>query len=557
MPSQSKVLLALLVPCILLLGCRKDTSTITGTLLGADGKPMPMAHVHVAGSTFEPGTLPRQPDPIFVTEQVQADGTFRITTRETGPLQLFFTGVGHEDQLIPLPLDRPMNLEVAVRLTRARIDTVAWEIQIKTSVDKGATMQHGSLIKHGDGTFRADIPTTIDSVEYAVYAYGPSRLVTTLVGATADRYQLATGNEYQASVAAHGGHAIIEYRIPPDETGWEGSVTFADTQSTVARFQKMREAFIRFYAAEPDAVRKHLESGLPLQSFTYPWLTHADSLARIAQGEPDQLLKEELLLEALECDHRATRRLTEHQVRTTIAAIEPTSIAWAYHESLPLLFRSVSDEGKAYVTTLIDRHPSRSYAAYLVFSECSEALREHDASATAALMARLRREFPNTSVTQEAEMHFAPPSRITIGAVLPRFAFRSAEDPARIFTNNTFQGNPLLVTYWATWCGPCVAELPQLHRVHEKYAQAGLQMLSVTLDDTPDKIANFRRYRWPMPWSVAVVQKSDFHGGDSTLSAGVGTHILVDRDGMILMHGGLEMARLDSVLGRLLPADHQ
>jgi thiol-disulfide isomerase/thioredoxin len=557
MHSLMKSLFALLVLSILVAGCRNDTSTITGTLLGADGKPMPLAHVHVTASTYDPVTLPRQPDPVYVTEQVNADGTFRITTRETGPLFLFCTGVGHEDQMIPLPLDQPTDLTVAVNLARAYVDTAASEIQILTSVDKWATKQRGSLERQSDGSFRADIAATIDTMEYTVYASGPTRVVSTLIGISADRFQFDSQNEYHACVATHGGHAIIEYRMPKQAPGEEAHVRFADERSTVSRFYGLYEANVRYQADANQALRTHLLSGQPRRSFTYSWLPRADSLARIAQNTSDRLLRDELLLEVLECYQWGTGSISEHQVQATAGAVEPTSLAWAYHESLPLAVRSVSDQGRAYVESMIDRYPSRPYAAYVLFRECAEAGRTHDDAAMAAILTRLRRDFANTSSAQRAEMFYAPPSRITCGAILPRFAFRSAEDSTTVFTNMTFHRKPLLMVYWSTWCAPCVAEMPQLHKVHEKYAAAGLQMLSVTLSVGPEEVANFRRYRWPMPWSVAMAPKVRREGADTTLIAGTGMHILVDRDGKVLMYGGLEMARLDSILGHLFAAGHQ
>ncbi len=41
---------------------------------------------------------------------------------------------------------------------------------------------------------------------------------------------------------------------------------------------------------------------------------------------------------------------------------------------------------------------------------------------------------------------------------------------------------PVLVDFWATWCKPCLKELPHLQRIHDKYSKQGLQVLAVTID---------------------------------------------------------------------------
>lgn len=47
---------------------------------------------------------------------------------------------------------------------------------------------------------------------------------------------------------------------------------------------------------------------------------------------------------------------------------------------------------------------------------------------------------------------------------------------------STFQGKPLVVNFWATWCAPCVKEMPQLDRFHREHAGEGWQVLGVAVD---------------------------------------------------------------------------
>jgi peroxiredoxin len=41
---------------------------------------------------------------------------------------------------------------------------------------------------------------------------------------------------------------------------------------------------------------------------------------------------------------------------------------------------------------------------------------------------------------------------------------------------------PVLVDFWATWCKPCIKELPHIQRLHEQYSAKGLTVLAVTID---------------------------------------------------------------------------
>jgi thiol-disulfide isomerase/thioredoxin len=56
------------------------------------------------------------------------------------------------------------------------------------------------------------------------------------------------------------------------------------------------------------------------------------------------------------------------------------------------------------------------------------------------------------------------------------------------------RGKVVLVDFWATWCGPCVAELPNIKKVYDKYHDKGLEVVGISLEmanlnpeDTPDQ----------------------------------------------------------------------
>lgn len=48
-----------------------------------------------------------------------------------------------------------------------------------------------------------------------------------------------------------------------------------------------------------------------------------------------------------------------------------------------------------------------------------------------------------------------------------------------------YAGKVLLVNFWATWCGPCIREMPSLYKLRERFASRPFEIISVTLDDDP------------------------------------------------------------------------
>lgn len=47
----------------------------------------------------------------------------------------------------------------------------------------------------------------------------------------------------------------------------------------------------------------------------------------------------------------------------------------------------------------------------------------------------------------------------------------------------SYRGHPLVVDFWATWCGPCKVEIPWFEKLHDQYAGQGLEILGVSTDD--------------------------------------------------------------------------
>jgi thiol-disulfide isomerase/thioredoxin len=65
----------------------------------------------------------------------------------------------------------------------------------------------------------------------------------------------------------------------------------------------------------------------------------------------------------------------------------------------------------------------------------------------------------------------------------------------------SFAGKPLVVNLWATWCGPCKIETPQLMALADKYRARGLSIVGLNVDESPETVrafANELKVNYPM-----------------------------------------------------------
>lgn len=134
----------------------------------------------------------------------------------------------------------------------------------------------------------------------------------------------------------------------------------------------------------------------------------------------------------------------------------------------------------------------------------------------------------------------------------PAPAFTQADVDGKPVALSSFQGSYVLVDFWASWCGPCRMENPNVVKAFHQYHSKGFTILGVSLDDQKDKWLGAIK-KDGLDWT----QVSDLKGWDNQVAAqygikGIPMNFLLDKNGVIVARG-LTGEELEKKLAELLP----
>src|SRR5690348_16763725 len=156
-----------------------------------------------------------------------------------------------------------------------------------------------------------------------------------------------------------------------------------------------------------------------------------------------------------------------------------------------------------------------------------------------ALIKQLKSEFQGTHLVAALEQQEAAEAAaknvqaaLVTGAKFPDFNEKDVN--SQPLTIAKYKGKVVLIDFWATWCGPCVAELPNVLKTYTKYHNQGFEIIGISLDEDRQKLLAFTA-KMKMPWP----QFFDGQGWGNKLAVKYGVEAipatyLLDGNGVII-----------------------
>ncbi|MEE8318786.1 MAG: redoxin family protein [Dehalococcoidales bacterium] len=137
-----------------------------------------------------------------------------------------------------------------------------------------------------------------------------------------------------------------------------------------------------------------------------------------------------------------------------------------------------------------------------------------------------------------------------VGKLAPDFQLSNLEGQSVSLSD--FRGQPVLVNFWASWCGPCRYEMPFLQQIHEEQAANGLVVLGINLGESPGEVREFMG-EFGLTFTTLLDSEQDVALMYNVRS--IPTTLLIDENGVIQgrkVGAFTTMKELETVLGKIM-----
>lgn len=517
----------------LLVSCSQDKrlSTFSGTISSVDGSIPQLAHIHILPFGENPYSAP-------IIIQADADGRFELTLPNQEYLEVMVTASDHQRLLFPLLMTKKgQTIQAKIQLKQNPFKDDLSGVRITGDWNNFAFGTASPMLAQPDGSYLFEMKSQADTVAYQLLdIVSDGRSVN---GTNQDKLVYDGGGDYKSLVSVKEGKVQIHFdpsQLKTEQTQGQAGVELLNGNETMQQILRIARRSEQDKYLEHTQKQTHLQDHKNLNNFNYDRKPFRDYIRATIESASSQLVKRYAMLQLV----RRTSPKDENAKTIYQDAIQTLPLQdplWA-EEALSagnVFIQALgSDKAKQLFMDEYENIPNKKVQAGVLIKLGLIAKRDGDLAEQSRLYGILTSDYAHIKGIGYYVDQLNPDQGIAKGKNIPDFEVKNM-DGTKILSNKKLLGKTYLIDFWATWCAPCVEEMPNLHAVYETYKDKNFTIISFSYDRNPEAVSTFRRDKWAMPWQHIFLSGAEKETITKEFEVdGIPKPILVDAQGTII-----------------------
>lgn len=527
---------------------------IKGKITTSGNTAPKLAHVHLYPVGKGIGTEPTR------TIQVNNDGTYALELPDPGYYQLVVTGVDHNMVSTPLYVtgkEKPITLDIT--LPAFEFDHNPETVYIIGDWNNFDFNRADAMEKQKNGTFTYTFKTDKKETHYQLIGIAStSQGMRSINAPLSNNYVYDGGGDYRSVTRVTPGEVTITFD-PADLPASTGS-TEPVVQSSNPVLMKLWEIEYLFNNTNDQfmqAATAAQQTGETVK-FAEMWRPFGDLMTDFLSEEHSTPVRQFAALtyaRMLRYSRDPQAVFPQKETRDLIKELlPPESLLWEANPALATIVASFDEaDPNAAIMEVVRKNPDHTVQGIALSQVAMSEYFNGNTDEAMKHYATLKDTYGDVEEIGYVLAQLNPDKRIQQGKAIPAFDVQLLGEENHV-SNTSMKGKFYLLDFWAVWCGPCRAEMPELHTAYEEFGGDNFEILSISFDAAPDDVEEYRAKKWTMPWLHTFAEGNFQSNLAQTFEVtGIPKPILVDPNGTIVAVGEeLRGKKLTQTLARLL-----
>ncbi len=524
--------------------------TITGKVTDANGNAPILAHAHWEKYNDAKNTT---------SVECSKDGHYSIHIPKAGMYSLRISAVNHQEINIPLILvEKDKTVEINVQLHANPFNKDPEKITVIGDWNKFAFASNEMMtpLRATDALtyYRYERIATGDTLSYQLM--GIAEGGHSVNGSQADSYSYDGGGDYRSVIRTHkGDNVTITFDPSKMQYSDNNNLPIVEIKNN-AFLKKTYDLTKAIEKMQQEAMQKPAGGGaVTMSAEKYKAILASINKTYQDAVKSDDTKFSQFAAVMLAKQYDPEMPFNSGDAAMILRAVPTSSSLWllAPNEVMEVLSLVETGLATSYKKGL-EKNPERSVRAVAFAGEMEHAVKAKDEKEWKRLYRLLKKDYDDVAEIKWEMANNNPDAVVMVGKSVPSFEVALLDGSGKV-SNTSMLGKYYMIDFWATWCGPCVREMPAIHKAYEKFkGKKGFEIISLSMDAAQTQIAPFRAKKWKMPWLHAFITGIfEAELAKKFEVAGIPKPILVGPDGKIItMQEDLRGEVLEKTLAKYL-----